>query len=91
MNLTKYEQEKIINFNAGEKNATVFTLDSTVMRQLDSLVNEYPDTFRCIKETDISKTYEMAKTSVTYRKPRRLSDEQREQARMRMININMRA
>ena len=54
MNLTKYEQETIINFNAGEKNATVFTLDSTVMRQLDSLVNEYPDTFRCIKETDIS-------------------------------------
>ena len=65
MNLTKYEQETIINFNAGEKNATVFTLDSTVMRQLDSLVNEYPDTFRCIKETDISKTYEMAKTYFT--------------------------
>ena len=88
MNLTKYEQETIINFNAGEKNATVFTLDSTVMRQLDSLVNEYPDTFRCIKETDISKTYEMAKTSITYRKPRRLSDEQREQARQRMKKIN---
>ena len=43
MNLTKYEQETIINFNAGEKNATVFTLDSTVMRQLDSLDNEYQD------------------------------------------------
>ena len=88
MNLTKYEQETIINFNAGEKNATVFTLDSTVMRQLDSLDNEYPDTFRCIKETDISKTYEMAKTSITSRKPRKLSDEQREQARQRMKKIN---
>lgn len=40
MNLTKYEQETIINFNAGEKNATVFTMDSTVIRQLDTLVNE---------------------------------------------------
>lgn len=88
MNLTKYEQETIINFNAGEKNATVFTMDSTVIRQLDSLVNEYPDTFQCIKETDISKTYEMPKTSVTYRKPRRLSDEQREQARQRRKSIN---
>ena len=88
MNLTKYEQETIINFNAGEKNATVFTLDSTVMRQLDSLVNEYPDTFHCIKETDITRTYEMLKTSITYRKPRKLFDEQREQARQRMNNIN---
>ncbi len=88
MNLTKYEQETIINFNAGEKNATVFTLDSTVMRQLDSLVHEHPDTFHCIKETDISKTYEMPKASVTYRKPRKLSDEQREKARLRMRKIN---
>ena len=39
MNLTKYEQETIINFNAGEKNATVFTMDSTVIRQLDTLDN----------------------------------------------------
>lgn len=58
------------------------------IRQLDSLVNEYPDTFHCIKETDISKTYEMSKTSITYRKPRKLSDEQREQARQRMKKIN---
>ena len=33
MNLTKYEQETIINFNAGEKNATLFTLDYTLKRQ----------------------------------------------------------
>ena len=39
MNLTKYEQETIINFNTGEKNATVFTMDSTVIRQLDTLVH----------------------------------------------------
>lgn len=31
---------------------------------------------------------EMPKTSITYRKPRRLSDEQREQARQRMKKIN---
>ena len=37
--------EKSSNGNAGEKNATVFTMDSTVIRQLDTLVNEYPNTF----------------------------------------------
>lgn len=35
-----------------------------------------------------STEYEMPKTSITYRKPRRLSDEQREQARQRMKKIN---
>ena len=86
--LLRYEQETIINFNAGEKMATVYTADPVVIRNLDSLIIEYPDTFKCIKVNDISKTYEMPKSSVTYRKPRRLSEEQRERARNRMKIIN---
>ena len=88
MKLTRYEQETIINFNADEKMATLYTRDPAVMRKVDTLVIEYPDTFKCIGETDIDKTYEMPKSAVTYRKPRRLSDEQREQARQRMKKIN---
>ena len=86
--LLRYEQETIINFNAGEKMATVYTADPAVIRNLDSLVIEYPDTFKCVKVNDISKTYEMPKTSVTYRKPIRLFDDHREQARQKMNNIN---
>ncbi len=86
--LTRYEQETIINFNAGEKMATVYTADPAVIRNLDMLVIDYPDTFRCTKVNDISKTYEMPKSAVTYRKPRRLSKEQREAARERMKKIN---
>ena len=63
--------------------ATLFTHDPVVMRQLDALVTEYPDIYKCIGETDIDKTYEMPKSVVTYRKPRRLSEEQREAARLR--------
>lgn len=37
-----------------------------------------------IGETDIDKTYEMPKSFVSYRKPRRLSEEQREAARDRI-------
>ena len=88
MRLSRYEQETVINFNAGEKMATVYTADPAVIRNLDSLVIEYPDTFKRIKEDDISKTYEMPKNVVTYRKPRRLSEEQREAARVRMKKIN---
>ncbi len=88
MRLTRYEQETVINFNAGEKMATVYTADPAVIRNLDSLVIGYPDTFKRIKEDDISKTYEMPKSAVTYRKPRRLSEEQREAAKKRMQLIN---
>lgn len=84
MRLTRYEQETIIIFNAGEKMATVYTADPAVMRNLDSLVIGYPDTFKCIKVNDISKTYEMPKSVVTYRKPRKLSEEQRVAARNRL-------
>ena len=59
--LTRYEQETIINFNAGEKMATVYTRDPAVIRQMDKLVIDYPDTFKRIGETDIDKTYEMLK------------------------------
>lgn len=55
--LTKYEQETIVNYNAGDENATVYTRDKTVMRKLDTLVTEHPDIYRCIGETDIDKTY----------------------------------
>ena len=88
MKLTRYEQETIINFNAGDQTATVYTRDPAVMRKVDALVIEYPDTFKCIGETDIDKTYEMPKSAVTYRKPRRLSDEQRKAARDRISRIN---
>ena len=88
MKLTRYEQETIINFNAEEKTATLYTRDPAVMRNLDSLVTEYPDTFRRVGETDIDKTYEMPKAAVTYRKPRRISEAKREQAREAMKKIN---
>lgn len=86
--LTRYEQETIINFNAGEQTATIYTRDRTVMRKLDRLVAEFPDTYKLTGQTDIDKTYSMPKSHVNYRKPRKLSDEQREQARQRMLLVN---
>lgn len=87
MKLSRYEQETIINFNAGEQTANIYTRDPAIMRRIDKLVIDYPDTYKCIGETDIDKTYEMPKSAVTYRKPRRLSHEQREAAKKRMITL----
>ena len=88
MTISRQEQETIINYNAAEQTATVYTRDKTVMRRLDALVIDFPDYYRLIGESDIDKTYEMPKSFVRYRKPRRLSDEQREAARMRLKIIN---
>ena len=88
MKLNREEQETIITFNAKDKNATIYTRDPMVMREVDSLVIGYPDVFKCVAMSDIDKTYEMPKTAVSYRKPRRLSEEQREMARKRIGKIN---
>ena len=87
-NLTKYEMETVVNYNAGEQTATVYTRDKSVMRKLDRLVSDYPDSYKLLKQTDIDKTYSMPKSHITYRKPRMVSDEQREQARQRMSKLN---
>ena len=43
MKLSRYEQETIVNYNAGEQTATLYTRDKAVMRKLDTLVADYPD------------------------------------------------
>ena len=67
-NLTKYEMETVVNYNAAEQTATVYTRDKSVMRRLDRLVADYPDIYKLLKQTDIDKTYSMPKSYVTYRK-----------------------
>jgi len=89
MKLSLYEQETVINYNREDKNATVYTRDPAVMRKLDQLVISFPEVYKCIGETDIDKTYEMPKSAITYRKPRRLSAEQREAAKERLMRVKM--
>ena len=79
--LSKYEQETVINFNAGEQTAIVYTRDKAVMKRIDALVIEFPDVYRLVSETDIDKTYSMPKSCVSYRKPRRLSEDERNKRR----------
>ena len=86
--LSRYEQETIVNYNAGEQTATVYTRDRTVMRKLDRLAADFPDTYKLIGQTDIDKTYSLPKSYVSYCKPRKISDEQRKRAREQMLKIN---
>lgn len=88
MKMTRYEQETIINFNAEDKTATLYTRDPVVMRRIDSLVKDFPDTYKCISETNIDKIYEMPKSTITYRKPRNITEANRKAASERMRQFN---
>ena len=58
-NLIKYEMEMVVNYNAGEQTATVYTRDKAVMRRLDRLVADYPESYKLLNQTEIDKTYSM--------------------------------
>ena len=87
MKLSRYEQESILNYNAGEQTATLYTRDKAVMRKLDTLVADYPDTYKLTGQDEVSKTYSFS-SFIGYRKPRAVSTEQRERARQMMIAKN---
>lgn len=87
MKLSRYEQETIINFNAEEKNATLYTRDRKVMKLIDELVSRYPDVYHLDSQTEIDKTYSFSKLCIKYLKPRNLSQAQREQKRKQMKQL----
>ena len=58
------------------------------MRKLDTLVADFPDAYSLIGQDEVSKAYSFPKSYVSYRKPRAVSTEQREQARQMMIERN---
>ncbi len=88
MKLSRYEQETIVNYNSGEQTVTLYTRDKAVMRKLDTLVTDYPDTYKLTGQDEVSKTYSFPKSFIGCRKPRAVSTEQRERARRMMIAKN---
>lgn len=87
MKLTRYEQETIVNTNAEDKTAVVYTADPVYMRKLDALVEKHPETYKIIKENDISKTYEFPKKLLQFRQPIVLTEEQKAIRAERLTNI----
>ena len=46
--LSKYEQETVINFNAGEQTAVVYTRDKAVMIKPEALVIAFPEIYKLV-------------------------------------------
>ena len=85
MALTNIERETIINFNAAEDTAEVYTADPVYIRKLDKLCEQFPETYKRMAglsnmQCKESATYSMPKRLVKFRSPitREISEEQRE-------------
>lgn len=76
MKLSRYEQEVVINLNADEDEATVYTANPAWIRKMDKLCKEFPEIIRLKLWTEISKTYILPKNLVRIGKPRILSEAQ---------------
>lgn len=81
--LSRYEQESIINFNAGDDTAELYTADPVWIRKLDKLLEANPEQFKLKDEQFyegevISKTYTLPKRFITIRsKERTYTEEER--------------
>ena len=90
--LSKYEQEVIINFNAEDDTATLYSANPSWMRKMDKLVEKNPDQFKMYQQEKlhgkvVSKAYRFPKSFVSIRSKTRestLTEEQRLEAAERM-------
>lgn len=83
MNLSRYEQETIFNYNNEEKNAYIFTYDKSLIRKIDNKLSEYPD-IKVVRRGEYWAEYSMPKKWIKVRFPRILSDEQKSEISNRM-------
>lgn len=89
MKLSRYEQEVVINFNADEDTATLYTSDPVWRRKMDKLVEQNPTHFKCIRSDEVSRTYSFHKRLLCVRskfKTMTFTDEQKAKARERLQN-----
>lgn len=83
MGLTKYEQETIINYNNGERVATIFTYDKALIRKLDKRLPEMSD-MSLVRRGDDFAEYTLPKKWIRVLFPRQYSDEQRAEIASRL-------
>ena len=89
MQLTRLEQETIINSNAEEKMAEVYAADPVMIRKLDKMVEKYPEQYKVIRQDDISKTYQFPKKLIRFGAPntRVYSEEEKEKLREQLNKV----
>lgn len=89
--LTKFEQETMINFNAGEKDMIICTADPVQIRRLDRLVEKFPNHYQYVKSEyckgeEVYRYYKASKKMLKYKVPVILPEERKEKLRQQLKN-----
>lgn len=69
MELLDFEIETNINFTNETNIATIYTCNGKIINKLDKFCELYPEHYKKTVEDSISKTYEIDKTLICFRKP----------------------
>lgn len=77
--LSKYEQEVMINFNAEDEEATMYTANPVWIRKMDKLVEQNPEQFKMYRQEKVegkvvSKSYKFPRDYITIRSKKRESN-----------------
>lgn len=67
MNLTRYEQETVINFNAADKNAVIYSCHPATIRKLEKMLKDNPEEWVLKRRDEIGITVECPKNLVSLR------------------------
>lgn len=76
--LTNYERETVINYNAQDKKAIICTAIPTDKNKLAKLAKECPNNYKLLKQDDAYVWYEADKKLCVLRKPKELTEEQKQ-------------
>ena len=87
--MTLAEQETTINWSRADKTASVWTTDPVVIRKLDEISHSDP-AVTVLRSTEGARAYIVPIRWVSIKKPRQLSDEQKEKLAERMRQLNAR-
>ena len=82
--LTAYEKETIINYNNSEQVASVYTCNASMQKQLQEILQNYPEDARLKNENEYSMTVEIPKSWVKIKPPRIYTKEEQEKINKRM-------
>lgn len=76
MQLSKYEQETIINYNQGDAEASCYTHDPKLIKRLDELAQKRKEV-ALVREAEGMREYTIPKKWVKVRAPKEYSEEQK--------------
>lgn len=88
MAYTAEEKETYFNYDESSDVCHIYTCSRSLITKLDKLCKKFPDTYKCVKEDNCSKSYVTSKKMISIRAPKVLSEEHKAKLKLNGKNMN---